>query len=398
MKAAPPSQLSIRIARNLQEIEQIRGIWTSWQSHPTSDIDNFFLVLNSRPKVERPHVMIVRRDGQPETILVGRMETVRLHFKVGYFPLFRPTARVLCFMHGGLLGSQSAENAQFLVQEIGKCLRNGEADLARFDFPRTDSPISIAAATSPSFFCRDHFSTTTLHGRVCLPDTYEDFLQSLSRKERHNFNRCANKIQNDFPGQMNIRCYRNANEIEELVRAAEEVARKTYQRGLSVGFRDDEETRGWLHMAAEKGMLRACVLFLKDKPCAFMIGKQYQHTLHGDYMGFDPEYNAYAPGSQLLLHWIQDAFRATGPHKVTEIDLGAGDARYKRMIFTDTWQESLAYVFAPSCKGLVLNFQSTTSHLVARSVKQLAKSCASVEKIKKVWRTSLHVSQRQPTT
>jgi hypothetical protein len=397
MPTAEPCPLTIRVARSISEVEEMRETWTAWQSHPTSDIDNFLLILRFRPEIERPHVMIVERDGQPDTILVGRLETTQLSFKVGYCGLFRAQARVLCFMHGGLFGNDSAENSEFLVREIGKCLSRGEADIARFEHQRTDSFLAKAANDIPGIFSRDHFAPTELHGAVRLPETYEDFLRSLSRKERHNFNRCANKINNDFPGEMRIQCFREENQMAELVRITEEVARKTYQRGLGVGFRDNAEIRDWLRMAAQKGTLRACVLFIKDQPCAFMIGKQYQHTLHGDFMGYDPHYHEYSPGSQLLLHWIQDAFVRTGQDKISEIDLGCGDARYKRAIFTHTWQESVFYVFAPTFKGLTLNFQSTLTRFVSHLAKNMMKSCGSLETVKRFWRSAVRVPQRQPS-
>src|ERR1019366_10300861 len=103
MKRSEGGQLTLRIVRSLSELEELREIWTAWQSNPTSDIDNFFLIVRLRPEIQRPHVMVVYRDGHPDSILVGRLEHTRISFKLGYLNLFQPQVRVLCFMYGGFL-------------------------------------------------------------------------------------------------------------------------------------------------------------------------------------------------------------------------------------------------------------------------------------------------------
>jgi hypothetical protein len=48
MKRSEGGQLTLRIVRSLSELEELREIWTAWQSNPTSDIDNFFLIVRLR--------------------------------------------------------------------------------------------------------------------------------------------------------------------------------------------------------------------------------------------------------------------------------------------------------------------------------------------------------------
>src|ERR1700674_4020609 len=135
------SRLTLRIARSISEIEEIREIWAAWQSHPTSDIDHFLSIVRSRPEIERPHVMVVYREGRPDSILVGRLERTRIWLGLGYLKLFRPEARVLCIMYGGFLGNKSSENSAYVIREIVRCLSHGEADVARFEFVRADSSL-----------------------------------------------------------------------------------------------------------------------------------------------------------------------------------------------------------------------------------------------------------------
>jgi len=379
-------RLTLRILRNVSEIEELRGIWTEWESNPTTDIDYYISMVRLKPEIQSPYVMAVYRDGQVDSILVGRVERARVCFKVGYLRLFQPEVRELCFTHGGFLGNQSAENSEFVTREIVRCLGRGEADVARLDHMGIDSSLFEAAKAVPGILGRDFFAVTEPHGCLRLPGSHEEFARSLSRKERHHLKRHAEKVKADFPGEMRIQCFRQENEIEELVRHTEEVARKTYQRGLGVGFRDDPETRQWLRTAARKGSLRVCILYLKDAPCAFMIGLKYQQTLHGIDMGYDPQYAEYSLGSLLLMHWIEDAFEPNGSQSVTEIDLGPGDGRHKTAVNNHVSHESTVYIFAPTLKGLRFNLERTVTHLLDRAARKLL-SAAFLEKIKKLWRS-----------
>jgi len=396
MNCSGDGQLTLRIARSASEIEGIREIWTGWQSNPTSDIDNYLSMVRLRPEIQRPHVMVVYRDGHVDSILVGRLDRTRISFKLGYLNLFQPEVRVLCFTQGGFLGNQSAENSEFVTREIVRCLSRGEAEVARLDYVGIDSSLFEAVKGVPGILCRDRFAATQPHGCLRLPGSYEEFVGSLSRKERHNLKRYEGRLKADFPGKMRIQCFRQENQVEDLIRDTEEVARKTYQRGLGVGFHDNLETRQWLRTAAQKGALRGCILYLEDRPCAFMIGIQYRQALYGTAMGYDPEYTEYSPGSLLLMHWIRDAFESNGSQSVSEIDLGPGDGRHKRAVYNHVWHESLVYIFAPTFKGLVFNFQRTVTHVIDQSARTLVLNTGFLEKIKKVWRSRAQCTGQLP--
>jgi CelD/BcsL family acetyltransferase involved in cellulose biosynthesis len=269
-----------------------------------------------------------------------------------------------------------------------KCLSRGEAEVARFDYLETDSSLFGAVKSVPGILCRDHFASTQPHGCLRLQGSYEEFTASLSRKERHNLKRYAGRVKADFPGKMRIQSFRTEDQVDELIHKTEEIAIKTYQRALGVGFQDDLETRQLLRNAAQKGALRGCILSLGENPCAFMIGIQYRQTLHGICMGFDPQYTEYSMGSLVLMHWIEEAFKVSGSHIVSEIDLGAGDGRHKRAIYNHTWNESLAYIYAPTVKGVLFNFLKTVTYLLNQSLKKLLLKTGHLEKIKKVWRSS----------
>src|SRR5665213_841674 len=380
-------RLTLRVARSVSEVEEIRETWTKWQYNPTSDIDNFLSIVRYRPEIQRPHVLVVCRDGRAESLLVGRLEHTKISFTLGYHKLFQPDVRVLCFTHGAFLGDQSAENSEFLTRELAHCLSRGEADVARFEYVEKDSTLFGAIKSIPAFLCRDHFAPTQPHGCLRLPGSFKEFMGTLSRKERHNLRRYAGRVENDFPHKVRIQCFRGEGQLDVLMRDTEEVAKKTYQRALGVGVRDNFETRKLLKTAAQKGTLRACVLYLEDHPAAFMIGVQYRQALHGTAMGYDPRFTEYSPGSLLLMHWIEDAFTPVGPQRVAEIDLGPGEGRFKRSLHNHVRNESVVYICAPTVKGIAFNFQRTLTYLIDESARKMFPNSVVLEKIKKIWRS-----------
>src|SRR5439155_3981179 len=98
-------EVSTRIVRDLGEIEEIRGVWSAWNRQPNSDIDFYLTVLRCGPEVVRPHIIVLNRGGLPNALLIGRIEDTRFELKMGYRTVFRPAARTLTFVNGGLLGT-----------------------------------------------------------------------------------------------------------------------------------------------------------------------------------------------------------------------------------------------------------------------------------------------------
>jgi hypothetical protein len=385
---------TVRIARTLPELEELREIWDLWCDDPNADLDFYLAFARSRPEFVRPHVMVLYREGRPDCMLVGRLEHCRLKLKVGYKSLFEPRARQLFFVRGGYFGNPSEDNIRVLIQELKSCLQRGEADLA--ELPRGFPNPAVDQSITEQFnrFCRGHFSPIHEHRWLELPSNYEEFLKGLPRKSRHEVRRHEKKLEEDFSGKAHVRCFHEPFEVEGLVQAVEQVATKTYQRALGVGFQPNAETLEPLRLAAQQGGLRGCVLYLDEQPTAFFIGKHYKSKLHGHFMGFDPQFGKYSPGLLILMHSIQDCFKAG--QRTTQVDLGWGDRQYKRMLCNRSRQDGALYAYAFSWRGLRLNFiRSLVSFLDVTARESLAKS-PWLQNLKKTWQSRLQRSKSQP--
>jgi len=375
--------LTLHVARTIPELGELKEIWNAWCDDPAADLDYYLASARCRPDFVRPHVMIVYRDGQPDCMLVGRLERCRQKLKIGHAVLFEPEVNQLFFLQGGFLGNCSTENGQVLAREIRRCLRRGEADSVELTRLTKESNLYQAAQAEFGVLCRAHFTLLHEHRWLELPGTFKEFLQGLSRKNRHEFHRHQKKLADDFSGRTHIHCYRHEDEVKELAQEVEKVSAKTYQRALGVGFRPDAEVLESLRTTAHQGGLRGCVLYLDEQPCAFFIGKHYKKTFHGHYMGFDPQFGKYSPGLLVLMHSIEECFDPQ--MRATQFDLGWGDRQYKRVICNHSRLDGPLYLYALSWRGLKLNLlRSTASFLDLVARKLLARS-SFLQELKKNW-------------
>jgi hypothetical protein len=346
--------LTLRVARSIAEVEELRDTWEAWQEHPDSVIDSYLTWFKKDPSA-RPHVMAVYRDAAPDCLLVGK----RLHGvpTSAVDRILGPLPRLLYFVKGGLLGNPSPENCDFLVRRIIAQLRRGEADAAELFGLPVDSPLYRAAIQVPNFFCRDHFPVKVVHRYLLLPESLQDFLRALPAKERQNIAYREKRLLKNFPGKVRLRRFAGEHDLQCLINDAEEVAAKAYQRALGRGF-TLIEGQG-LFAQARAGSLRGYVLYVEEKPCAFLIARWHKEILYGTFAGHDPSYSEYSPGRYLLMRCIEDCFLHNGREKTVILDPGHGDQPYKRLFTNAARQDACLAIYAPTFKGALRNFAKT---------------------------------------
>jgi hypothetical protein len=378
--------LTTRVIRSREEIEDIRDTWTSWQRHPNADIDFYLTVQSLRPTIVRPHVIVVHNDGRPEAMLVGRIEHRNLECSIGYKRIFSPAARVLRFVYGGQFGNLSEETAQVVVKEVVDSLGRGEADVASFYLVKWDSPLCFVARSIPGLLSRDYLQAPQKHWSMTLGST-EEWQLGVSRKVRKN--QRWKKLVRDYPDRIRIDSLREPGDLGRMIPDMEEIAKKTYQRGLGAGFIDDAVSRQRLRFEAEKGWLRIYILYLADRPCAFWSGTCYGDTFFSGDMGYDSADSQYSPGMFLIMKVIEGFRSYEGNQGISRIDWGFGDAEYKQDLSDEKWYESSVSIWAPTPTGLKLNLEKTVTGLIDRTAKVVLQQTTLIQTAKRRWRDRL---------
>jgi hypothetical protein len=373
----------IRIARSLAEVEALRPTWTQWKTQRDADIDFCIDLLWRGEPFVRPHVIGIYRDGQPDALLIGRLERNVLRPKIGYLRLPGIKRLSLEFPEGSYLGHRSAENSALFINSILQSLRAWEADSALLQNYPLASPISELARTLPGFFSRDHGVRPETRSLMKIAQSLDDVYRGFSSGLRADVRRKRKKLQKHFEDRAHFWTCHASSQFDEVLPQIEALARKSYQRRLGVGFRDTPEMRRHLQFRAQKGWLRIYLLSIDGQLCAYWIGSLYEGTFCSEYLAFDTAFARYSPGTVLLMRMVED-FCAEG---VKEIDFGGGEGRYKERFGNSQMLRASVQIFAPTIKGLTLNAVHTATSRVNAAGKKLLGNAETVAKLKRLWRT-----------
>lgn len=380
------SSMDVKVARTAEDLEGIREAWSNLQGPDvTSDPDHYLEILRHGPHVQRPHIVRLLRDGRDAGMVVARLETIRLVSKIGYRPVYRPRVRALRVAYGGLLGQAVADLAPQAITELMSALRSGEADVVVFPNLRTDGAAFASATRRPPFLLRQHVFDRKVHRRRHLPESFDAFLASLSRRTREGIRRHERRLLRAHGDELSVRSLDGPDDVDAFFGAARPVAAATYQGGLGVGVSGSELERALTMLAASRGWLRARVLYLGDRPIAFWHGFAYRGVFQTHVPGYLPEYRDLNVGTYLLLRLIDDL---CADPSIDVLDFGFGEAEYKRRFGDEGWEEADVAVFAPTLTGLKLN-AIRTALSAANRVGHRALGSGLMAKTKRAWRSRM---------
>jgi hypothetical protein len=254
----------------------------------------------------------------------------------------------------GWLG-ETEKHAELLVEELFLSLREHEADVACFRY--IDIKCSLATyAGRARRLCADFLVPSHFH-YFCVRRAHQGFLGCLSKNERAQQKKRERRIASAFC-RFRVKAF-SAQGIAELLKDAEEVAKKSYQRRLER-----------LEYDAAKGWLAGYILYLDEKPSAFWIGSLRNGVFLSNYLAFDPACRHYSPGMYLMLKVMESLSSEESHLRADRIDFGIGDAVYKRRLSNYHREEALLHIFALRPRPIFGN----VLHSTLRCFNGLAKS------------------------
>ena len=377
--------MKIKTIRDMEELETIRPCWESWQTHPNSDFEHFKLVCNLRKEIICPHVTVVEENLQPRLLLVGRLEKTSFSPAIGYFRPVRIPAKVLVIIYQGFLGEKNIELAEALVRYLWSLVVAGEVDAVEFNHLPEHSPLlSALLRCGPRWWCEKEFAWST-HWTMDLPEDQGSILKKLGSRHRNQIMRKQRKLESAFPNNLSWRWITKCNDVSDLCKRLEVAAACTYQRGMAVGFSDNEEQRLRYELFANRGQLRVQELVIESKVEAYWTGTVYGGTWYVDETGFNPDLSPYSPGTVGLMR-MADALTREG---VKKIDFSFGDAVYKRRYGNQYCREASVRLFAPTAKGFALRSSIGFIGWLDNLGRKLLKQTKMHDILKKQWRRQI---------
>ncbi len=381
----------IKIAKSFEEVEAIRDIWIQMrrdESVPAlnTDIDRYLSVVESLKETAQPYIIALYYNSAPEAVVIGRIETRRITCRIGYATIFKPSLRCLTVVYGGILGQPSEQTSVKLLQELTNTLKRGDIDAVFFNQLQLDSPIYRLTRKKPNFLCRCYSHIVEPHWQTHLPDSVDAFYKDMSGSRKRYLRRYTRALEKACSGPVEMVCYRSEDKLDHVISIASEISAKTYKNALNVVFRDDYLTRSLLTRAARQGRLRAYVLYVNGKTCAFEFGIEYGNIFFPEHIGYDPFFRSCSPGTVLFIKVMEDLIENSN---VRVFDYGFGAAAYKERFGTKSWPETSVYIFAPRLYPMFINALQNSTTSLDLALRYILNKFNAVSWIKRHWRNLL---------
>ena len=160
---------------------------------------------------------------------------------------------------------------------------------------------------------------------LALPATWEEYLDRLSGKDRHELRRKLRRLWREFPGAT-VRFSADPAELDEAMRAFLVLHRRS--KVGKARFMDPPMEAFFQAVAADlarAGWLRLWFLELLGDPLAACLCLEYRGSVDLYNSGFDPDHGALSPGIVLLAHVVKDAIE----RGLSRFDFLRGEESYK---------------------------------------------------------------------
>lgn len=188
------------------------------------------------------------------------------------------------------------------------------------------SRIGAARAAAPN--CALHVRQSYMRYWADLSQPYEAWLAGLSGNARAALRKKRKRFAEADGGAVDLREYRTPAELAEFHALARGVSALTYQeRLLDAGLPEDDAFRAEMAARGAAGTVQAWLLFLKERPVAYLYCPAEGRTLIYDRLGHDPELAELSPGTVLQA----EAFaRVMGAGNFDRFDFTEGEGQHKR--------------------------------------------------------------------
>jgi CelD/BcsL family acetyltransferase involved in cellulose biosynthesis len=380
-------EYSVRIFTDRNDLALIEDEWRSFQSGISNEVNIDFSMYNVLMKtmetVEEPMIVFVNDGPALIGMIVGRIEKADYTSGIGYFNILRMKCRRMVVMSGGILFAEPG-----IMQTIGRVFlreiaRDVAADFVLYNCIKIDADFKNYASQLRFPFSLAIKYKAQPHRMMIIPDSMDAFYKTKSSKHKKNISYYIRKLKDDNANEMQVKCFTNMDQMEQLFIDAETIAQKTYQRGMEEGFKADKLTRDRFRCAAERGWLRSYILYVKGVPVTFQMGFVYKNIYFVQGKGYDPAFRDYRVGTTLFVHILEDLIN----NKIVTVwDFGIGDADYKIDYGNSCHDEQTIVLFSKTLKGFSLYFISTFNIFLQKMLESVVLRFGFYNKIKRLWR------------
>jgi CelD/BcsL family acetyltransferase involved in cellulose biosynthesis len=349
--------MKVTVARTPAEVDALAERWDAVAADsPHASRSLFALVDRAAGAASRPHVVLAERAGEPPILVVARVERRPFEVKAGYRALLRTSARWLSVVPGGVIGARTDSEYDQVVSFLRRSLGRGEADILQLSKVEVGGPLHAAAARRLAWYERGRAGSPLGNHRSALAGGFDSFLAARSKGTRWRIRRRLKKLTE--AGDLTLWRVGAGDDPDDVAKALDTISSHSYQRGIGVGFVDDELHRGLLSWAIEGGPYHVWILMRGGSPLAYVNGILHEKTFHLFETAFDASAADDEPGAILIARVLEEL--ANDPD-VESFDYGFGDAQYKQSLSDSSVDVVDVLAFSARPRPLVLNSLNRSS-------------------------------------
>lgn len=198
-----------------------------------------------------------------------------------------------------------------------------------------------------------HVQNEGSHSIIPLPDKYETYLGSLSKKMRSELPYEHRRLLKNF--KVDVRKVRTEAELPQAIDAMIQLNTQRWQARGKQGSFFSSERRAFVQEMSRQflklGWLDFWLLDLNGRPVAIEFGFRYGETFYPQWMALDSEYQAYSPGfvlkSLIIQELIRDGIRVydfMGGNEPYKMRWGVEGLRYKSLLCAAPYSRGALYL------------------------------------------------------
>jgi len=218
-----------------------------------------------------------------------------------------------------------------------------------------------------------------------LTGTTEDYLAKFSSKSRSTLKRKLRKFEKYSDGEIDWKEYKHPDEIGMFYDLARQISRKTYQENLlDAGLPDTEAFRAKMRDLATHDAVRSYILFHNKQPVAYLYLPASNGVLQYQFLGYDPDYAKWSPGTVLQWLVLQQLFANSSFHL---FDFTTGEGPHKKFFSTGSQLCADVYFLKRTLKSSLIIYTRVGLDSISRLTVSVLESIGLKSHIKKLIRT-----------
>ena len=378
-----PVELSFHVIEvaDRQHLSQIYWRWFElFERDPASRLSQHPDLLFAESNAEVV-LCLARQAGQVVALGILAAKSIRMRQAGGFGFKTR--------LHGlRLVGNRMLGTADELLtkQLLAACATYAREHHAMFlmieDLERHDPLFAAAESLRQDGF--GLFSPTGIQERLKIefPTPPTDYWTKFSSKTRNTFRRKQKKI-----GATSLVRISQPVQVPEFLEAAHTISKRTWQsEKLGLRIQNNEQELHFFVELAMRQSLRSYLLFVDNKPAAFLIGTQHNGLFSYEEVGYDREFADRSPGQVLLLQVLDDLL---GDNPPRVFDFGGGAADYKQLFATTTSASGTLWLVPPGVRPQLCLAYLRACRFVDRTARAVAKKLGATTLLRQLIRGKL---------